>query len=233
MSTKADWVKHNIHELLRQVIAIYDHISKEPNRTRLGFGATAPGGIFLDNIYGRDVTLFETAVGVYDNPATHTPANLAALHTARENLVKSLRELYSGFLKSNLAVTDEDRVEMELPIPDRHPTPVGRPTSKPVIVNVTTEHLSVAIDFIDSESKLKAKPYGVHEAEISWEIFDAPKELEGENLANKSLTTVTPYIHKFHGEDRGKYFHFAIRWIATTSKAGAGDYCTVQNVIIP
>jgi hypothetical protein len=65
-------------------------------------------------------------------------------------------------------------------------------------------------------------PYGVREAEVSWELFDAPKDVEGENLVNKSLTTVTPYVHKFHGEDRGKYFHFAIRWIANTSKAGAG-----------
>jgi hypothetical protein len=149
---------------LEQAKAVYNHISTEPNRTRMGFGAGTPGGIFFDTIFTPGLAELETAVRVYDNPATHTPANLALLHTAKKKLIKSFRELYSGYIRNNRAVTDGDRTEMLLP------------------------------------------------------------------LLN---TKRTPYIHKFHGADCAKYFHFAIRWVANTSKAGAGDYCTVQNTLIP
>jgi hypothetical protein len=205
-------MEHNIYALVSQAQATYNRVSKEPDRTRLGFGATTNAGIFLDNVFGGDLSKLEIALEVYDNPLTHTPANLAKLHAAKAQLEKSFRTLY-GYIEKNPAVTDEDRIMMKMPVyPIDHPVDL---TTFPVpTVEEKSIHRRITINYRDSATPdSKARPYGVSGAIIRYKVFDTPQEGIGANdLTQGMFSDTTPFHVNFTEEQRGKYFHYSMRW---------------------
>ncbi|MDR0728658.1 MAG: hypothetical protein LBF19_00825, partial [Prevotellaceae bacterium] len=76
----------------------------------------------------------------------------------------------------------------------------------------------------------RAKPAGVHGAEIAWAILDTPPDDWGA-LTHSSFDTHTPFRLSFPGDDRGKTLYFALRWENTTGEKGL--WSDIQSVIIP
>jgi hypothetical protein len=231
MSTK-DWMKHGYQELYDQALTVYNYISKEPNRTRLGFGATTPGGIFLDNVFGGDLSKYEAILLIYKDPEKRTSVLIRKLKEAKKILEASFRTLYSSYINHNTSVTDDDRLAMDLPLHDTVPTPVLKPTSWPIPQLDTSVQRKITIHFTDSVTKSWGKPDGVHEAMIRWQVFDKPQSvIEYSQLTEIALSTSVPVELHFAAAQQGMFFYCTACWI--NNRAKEGDFSAVADAIVP
>ncbi|MDR3235698.1 MAG: hypothetical protein LBT48_03095, partial [Prevotellaceae bacterium] len=85
------------------------------------------------------------------------------------------------------------------------------------------------IHFFDQDTK-KAKPAGVHGAEIRWAIRDEPV-VDVEDLTNSSFDTRTPFTLEFKGHERGQTVYFCLCWENTTGEKG--PWSEIVGAIIP
>jgi hypothetical protein len=233
MAKRTDWLKQNHTALYNQGSETKNYLDDANNRTRMGFLSGSPQGIWLEEVFSRDYAAFAAAYLAWLEPeAERTPAKALALRAAEKAFKKSYRKLYNGFLKENPLVTDGDLSGMALPVrPDgkRHPAPV--PTTNPAAKADTSQRYRVTIDFYESDgTHRKAKPDGVHGAEIRWGVLDADP-VDAELLPNSSFDTHTPFVLEFQGHDRGKMLYYSLRWENTTGEKG--PFGPILNTVIP
>jgi hypothetical protein len=127
-------------------------------------------------------------------------------------------------------VSDEERDNMKLPI---HKKTLTRAATPHTIPHVTTELPAPAVvefHFRDVNSLHKAKPAGVHGAEIVWAVLDTPPD-DWEQLTHSMFCTRTPLRLTFNGHDRGKTLYYVLRWVNTRGEKG--PWSGIQSVIIP
>jgi hypothetical protein len=175
------------------------------------------------------LTAFATAFGLADNPQTRTPAAVTAKQETRKLAETGIRALLRSYVTNNPLVTDEDRRNMELPIHKTTRTPVPVPTTMPFFEVDSSVLRRLTIHFFDQNTK-KAKPAGVHGAEIRWAILDAPT-VDVEDLTNSSFDTRTPFTLEFKGHERGKTVYFCLCWENTTGEKG--PWSEIVSAIIP
>ncbi|MDR3236860.1 MAG: hypothetical protein LBT48_09110 [Prevotellaceae bacterium] len=173
---------------------------------------------------------FAAAFEAYDNPQTSTRAALTAKKETRKAAEAGVRALLKGYVTYNPRVTDEDRNNMELPIHKTTRTHAHAPTTTPSVTVKKPAPGVVEMLFQDSESSKRAKPAGVHGAEIIWAILDAPPA-GWDSLIHSVFDTHTPYIFTFTYEERGKTLYFALRWENTRGEKG--PLTEIQSTIIP
>jgi hypothetical protein len=88
----------------------------------------------------------------------------------------------------------------------------------------------ILFHFHDSGSERKAKPVGVHGAEIRWSILPtAPHSIK--ELLNSSFDTHTPFMLEFDEEERGLSIYFCLRWENT--RGDKGPWGEIGHAIIP
>ncbi|MDR2824328.1 MAG: hypothetical protein LBB41_03905 [Prevotellaceae bacterium] len=173
---------------------------------------------------------FEVSLAIAEDPSTRTPVSIKAKNDARKAVESSTRTLLKAYVTYNPLVTDADREAMGLPVHKTTRTPVPTPVTFPEAEVRLPSPAVVEIHFRDSQSEHRAKPAGVHGAEISWAIFDeAP--VDWKQLTHSSFDTHTPLRLTFEGADRGKTLYFALRWENTRGEKG--PWSEILNVIIP
>ncbi|MDR0738468.1 MAG: hypothetical protein LBF39_05280, partial [Prevotellaceae bacterium] len=158
---------------------------------------------------------YSTALAAAKNPATRTKAAVQLKNDTKKELENTLRQDIKEFLMFNRNVTDEDRDNLGLPIHDPKPTPVPVPPKEPELTFATPSPAVVEIHIRDKDEVGKAKPYGVHGAEVKWllaESPDAPPPVDWDELLHSSFATRSPLRLTFNGHDRGKRLYFAARW---------------------
>ncbi|MDR2627527.1 MAG: hypothetical protein LBC40_05800, partial [Dysgonamonadaceae bacterium] len=158
---------------------------------------------------------WQTAWAAYQNKATRTPLITFAKNKARE-AYEPLLGLLVEMLKSNPLVTPADREEIGIaegkpgghnPPPDTYP---GYHIDSSLI-------RCLIVYFYVLGSKSKAKPHGVHGAEIRWALLDAaPTDVS--QLVHSSFDTHSPFKLEFNESDRGKTIWFCLRWENTTGE---------------
>jgi hypothetical protein len=233
MSHTPDWLPQNHEALISQANQTYDYIKEDPQRSRMGFDPATPQGIWFNEVFIPSFAAFGNAISEWRDPATRTRAHTAAMMTARKKFVPLYRKLYTGWLKSNPLVTDEDLVYMGLP---RRSSGSRKPSALPLSWPVgfadtsTLRHITIAFGDSSAPHK-KARPSGVHGAEIRWTVFDAPQVARLEDLVYSSFDTHTPFRLDFKEEERGKVFCFTMRWENT--RGGKGPFGPIQEVFIP
>ena len=120
-------------------------------------------------------------------------------------------------------VSDAERAGLGITVPDATPSPVGPPTSPPVVKVEAVARLRHVIHFTDAAtSTKKAKPPGVTGAEI-WVKLAAvadPVPTDPKALTFVALDTRTPYTLDFEGTDGGKNAHYMLRWVNTKGEKG-------------
>jgi hypothetical protein len=173
---------------------------------------------------------FEAALEVSENPSSRTKVTIQAKNDARKAVENRTRILLKAYVTYNLAVTDSDRDAMGLPIHKSSRTPVPVPHTVPEAEVRLPSPAVVEIHFRDSESEHKAKPAGVHGAEIAWAILDVPP-VDWKELIRSSFDTHTPLRLTFEGSDRGKTLYFALRWENTRGEKG--PWSEILSAIIP
>jgi hypothetical protein len=233
MAYNPDWLPQNHEALGQQANQTYDYIQTDPQRTRMGFGDNTLQKKWFEDVFKPPFAAFGHVLADWRDPSTRTKALSAALMDARRNFVTVYRELYRGWLKNNPLVTDEDLVLMGLPKRNaggRKPPPV--PETWPVAIANTATTRRVVVAYRDSSlPHRKAKPAGVHGAEIRWMVADAPQSVRLEDLVYVTFDTRTPFILDFHEEERGKRLYFALRW--ENSRGVKGPFSPIQNANIP
>jgi hypothetical protein len=227
-----DWLPKNHEALYDQGQQTWEYLMSSPNRERMGFEATTPQGLWLDNEYAPKFQAFTSAFVAWKNPADRTPAMTKLLQGVEKSFQVEYRQLYTGFLKNSPLVTDKDLLEMGLP--DRHsgggtPAPVAKTYPDYDIDSGTIRHLILHF-FDQGKKKTKAKPPGQHGAEIDWAILDAPPA-SIKDLVNSAFDTHTPFTLEFDENERGKTVYFCLRWENTRGQKG--PWSEIQSAIVP
>lgn len=175
-------------------------------------------------------TDFEAKLAVTENPATRTSVSVQAKNDSRKAYESALRTLIKSNVTYNQLVTDADRVAMSLPIHSTVHTPTPVPATYPEVEIDSSVIRRLGIHFKDNGKERKAKPAGVHGAEIKWAILSAPPASVGE-LVNSTFDTHTPCILEFEENQRGATVYICLRWENTRGEKG--PYGEIVSAIVP
>ncbi|MDR2773821.1 MAG: hypothetical protein LBC19_03595 [Tannerella sp.] len=232
MTTEQDWLKHNHEALYNQGTQTFTYLTDRANRQRLGFAEGTVLGEWLDNEFEPALQAFEAAFTEWKDPSERTKTKTARLNEAEKAFKAVYRKLYTGFLRESPIVTDDDLISMDLPkrSSGRKPSPV--PDEFPDADADTSQIRRITIHFYENKSAhKKAKPAGVHGAEIRWSVFDTQQEVYLDELTNSSFDTNSPFTLEFTDRQRGKVLYFALRWENTRGEKG--PFGPVLNAVIP
>jgi len=175
------------------------------------------GQWFNDELLPKKV-LWVAAWNDYLVPATRTPLITFTKNKTRKDYEKPLRLLVKN-LESNPRVSDEDRRGMGITIPSTTRKVILPTTTYPVATVDSSTIRLLKIIFRDSESSSKAKPHGVHGAEIRWSLLDTPPVTVNE-LIMSGFDTRSPYMLEFSESQRGQVVWFCLRWENTRGEKG-------------
>ena len=156
--------------------------------------------------------------------AAHTTAQADAKaatgikDTDRDALITMIRG-FTGQIQANPAVSDDQKAGLGVTVPDTIPTPVGVPTTRPVLEVDTSQRLQITVAFRDEFATSTAKPEGVRGCEI-WTKVDGPAPLDIDETAYQATDTRTPHLLTFDGADGGKTVHIIGRWVNTKGEPG-------------
>ena len=225
--------------LLQGHEAFYDQINRtvtflmsSENRTRLGFIATHPNGIWLDTSFIPVFMGYTSAYSDWRDPSKRTPLAIRNLEDA-EKEVRPLYRILREMLTAVPYVSNSDLRAMSLPERkdnSRRPALVAR--VYPVIVVLTTmlRHLIFNFFTLDSENRpRKHKPDGQHGVEVCWVISNVPVA-SLDDLLHSSFSTTTDLDLSFQEGDRGKTVYFAARW--ENSRGEKGPWSPISSAII-
>jgi hypothetical protein len=88
----------------------------------------------------------------------------------------------------------------------------------------------IIVHFRDQNSPSKAKPFGMHGAEIKSGILETPPT-EAAALPDSSFATRTPFEMNFPESLSGKTVYITARWENTRGEKG--PWSKIQAVVIP
>jgi hypothetical protein len=174
--------------------------------------------------------VFIEKMAVVDNPETLTKAATREKNEAREALEKQLRADVTEYLTNNHLLTNADRDILGLPIHKTGHTPTPVPLRHPDFDVYTNEIRHLKVSFYDQGSTSKAKPAGVHGAEVRWGISTTPP-VDINELPNSSFDTASPLTLEFTESQRGSTVYFCLRWENTTGQKG--PWSEIVKAIIP
>ncbi|MDR2485171.1 MAG: hypothetical protein LBD55_07240 [Treponema sp.] len=116
-------------------------------------------------------TVFDAACAEAEQP-NHGCLDTAAKNDARSLYEHEIRAFIKGYLY-NPAVSDGDRRSMG--IPDHKPASQSKtPATYPEAEIDSSTIRRLIIHYRDNGGKSKAKPHGIHGAELRWMISDTP-----------------------------------------------------------
>lgn len=143
----------------------------------------------------------------------------AAKETSRNAFIVVLRRLVQR-LQASSSVDDAERAAMQITIPDHDPTPVGAPTTRPVLQADTSQRLRVTINFADEGTPTsRAKPAGVTGCEM-WMKIGGPPPTDLTECQFLATDSRTPYTANFDGSEANQTAHFIGRWMSTRNEPG-------------
>jgi hypothetical protein len=172
---------------------------------------------------------YDLALEVVENPV-HSSADVKLKNETKEAFKKGIRQFVREYLTNNHLITDNDRERMEIPVHDSTRTPIPVPTTVPELFIHIARTRSLTVEFKDSGSESKSKPYGVNGAVIIYDILDTPPTAHAQ-LTRNVLATRTPHVLDFLEAERGKIVYLAICW--QNEKGEKGHWSDIQNAIVP
>ncbi len=173
-----------------------------------------------------DIPPLTAAQGTWSTDFGANASAQAAAQAARQTK-DAARDAYVGLirplvvrLQASPEVDDAERAALGITVPDRIPTPVGIPTTRPVVKVDTSQRLRHVISFADEATPTRtAKPAGVRGVQI-WVKVGDPTPVDPSELTYLATDTRTPYTTSFPGADGGKTAHYMLRWENTRGEPG-------------
>ncbi|MDR2764061.1 MAG: hypothetical protein LBB90_03420 [Tannerella sp.] len=173
---------------------------------------------------------FQTKYAAALAPATRTKAGILAKNNAIAALKAALRAFIREYLTYNHLVSDEDRDNLGLHIHKTRHTPRPVPLTYPLFTVDSATIRVLGIDFRDAGSEGRAKPFGVHGAEIKWGFSETPV-VNPDDLPHSAFDTRTPFKLEFKGEERGRMVWFCLRW--ENMRGEKGPWSEIVSAIVP
>ncbi|MDR1563039.1 MAG: hypothetical protein LBS54_08200 [Dysgonamonadaceae bacterium] len=140
------------------------------------------------------------------------------------------RDLVNAYLRNNKKLTDQDRMDLGIPIPDKTRTKIDVPNSHPVIKLRLVDSGVIRADFKDQYSESKAKPYGTNGAMFIFAVLDT-SPVDHSELQENVFVTRTPYKFEFEDKFRNHTLYVAAAW--QNEKGKRGRWSDIQSIIIP
>ena len=148
---------------------------------------------------------------------------------AREDAEKIIRPFVKWYLQCP-HVTDEERVEISIPIYAKKRTLHLTVTEKIKVVLVIKGPRVVEIHFSILGAEGKAKPYRYAGAAIRWALLDHKPKSRSE-LTNFEIATRTPFKLRFNEEDRGKDLYVSLAW--QNARGIRGEWSSILSEKVP
>jgi hypothetical protein len=160
--------------------------------------------------------------------------NHGKVDTERKNetkaaLVHLVRQYCQAWIMHNPNVTDDDRLEMGLPLYDTTRTPSGEPDTRPMFKVLIHDIRQIKLEISDFESTRIAIPERYDGAVVYWGFLDRPP-VSPEELIKSTLATHAHFMLTFNEEDRGKTVYVAVRWQKGELK---GPWSEIIGLIVP
>jgi hypothetical protein len=227
---RTDWIPGTREARYHLATRIWNYLYLSDYRNRIGLGADSPLGQWLDKACTPAFNAYSSATVAWLDEANRTILVTATFIMAEKAFLPLLREVYT-LLKADPLVTDSDLEAMGLPKRSGngitlHPAPTSFVESWVVLVGPGV----LEIVYRNQGSLKKAKPRGIHGAEMAWGFLDA-HPVDVSELHNSLLSTKTPITLRFEGHDRGKILYFSLRWENTTGQKGPWN--DIQSTVIP
>jgi hypothetical protein len=159
----------------------------------------------------------------------HGKVDTERKNEAKDKLVHTVRAYCQAWIMHNPNVTDEDRLEMRLPLYDKTRTPSGEPETRPVFRVLVFDIRRLKLEISDYGSIHIGIPRDYDGAVIYWAFLDTPP-VSPEMLTNSTLATHGHFMLEFKEEDRGKTVYIALRWQKGEKK---GPWSEIIGVIVP
>lgn len=160
--------------------------------------------------------------------ASAFPAHVAAVAAAKaaKQTKDEARAAYVGVirplvrrLQASTVVSDAEKASLGITVAAT-PSPIGAPTTAPIVSVECGNRLQHTLRFVDSASPTKkAKPAGVMGVEIWNKVGTTPPASEND-LRFVAVDTNAPYVLNFPAEDGNKVSYYWLRWVSPTGERG-------------
>lgn len=174
-------------------------------------------------------TGWNTAYAKARNFKTRSTADVQDKDDARAVYEKGLRGFIAEHLAFNSKVTDGDRERLQIRVHTGERTPVGVPGTFPVGSIDASSNQRHTISVVDSETKKKGKPAGVHGFEI-WRKVGGEPPADDNDYTYVTTDTNSPHTIEYGLADVGKKVYYRFRWV--NSKGQAGPWSDPVSAIV-
>jgi hypothetical protein len=231
MSTTTNWLPAGHAALYNLATRVKEYILSADNRDRMGFGSVTPLGNWFDQVFMPAYYSYSAIMTQWLDEAHRTSGVIATLKTEEEAFTPVFRRLYSALLKDNPLVSGTDLSNMGLPPrhtggSPRHPAP----DTEVAVVASTPGHGRITLDYYNEGSESKAKPFGVHGAELVYKISDT-QVTDHDELIHSLFDTDSPFHLTFPDSQRGKTLYYSLRWEGTAGLKGPWN--SIKEIVIP
>jgi hypothetical protein len=220
---KKGYIPRSFAKLLTWLINFITYLSEMSVITRLG----------LDPVR---IDALKTEIDAYSEAcAKADAANAGSVdrldrREKAEKVTLSVRHFVNAFLRYNEALTDDDRKQLGLTIPDTKPTTEADPTEYPEIEADTSVLRQVGCRFLNREHRA-AKPPRVHGIELRSGFIPDGEKPSLSHLTISTFSTRTSTKLAFTEEERGQRLGLCARYENNTG--GKGPFGTIVTVFIP
>jgi len=190
------------------------------------FGLTPEEITELANVLTQWQTLYDTQMA---QQASLQQTRQSA-KAVRKTLEASLRSVAQRF-QNHPKVTDADRVDFGLRVPDPNRTSSGVPQTAPMMRADLSHSFEHIIHIADEQYPLRrGKPKGVMACEI-WVKLGGPSSKDPNEFTLLTTAPSSPYIAKYNVSDAGQMAHYLLRWV--TNQQEYGPWSQVYSFTIP
>lgn len=179
-------------------------------------------------------TAFQAAFLAATTPATRTAATVAAKDAARV-LAEAVARPYATAISRNPAVTDANKANVGVTLPDPSRTPIPAPVTAPVLSVRAMIPGQVTIDYRDAtDPTARAKPDGVVGMQL-FAVFGTVPAVSADALSFIGQVTKTPTLLDSTGQS-GKVLTMAGRWVTRAGPGGMaqnGPWSALVSTYVP
>lgn len=192
--------------------------------TPTAFGLVALDATQLASLLTSFLNCYDAAV----EPTTRTRVTIGAKNVAKAALLADVRMLVRK-IQSTPTVTVNQKLALGITVPDRAPTPVPPPATKPIMQLVANSGRAIVARVADSATPTsRARPFATFGAEVFSYVVQngeaAPADLEQwryEGLARKATVAI-----RFGAADVGKTAVIKMRWCGSRGSGPVSEPAT-------
>lgn len=168
-------------------------------------------------------TAYQSAYNLAIDPPTRTKPTVADKDAAKAAALAVVRP-YAIQIRNNAGVTNEDKEDLGLNIPDYTPTPIPAPTSSPVLAFIAATPLQHTLRYTDSVSPTTRgkKPAGVLGVQV-WRAVGVAAAVDPATCSLNQVATKNPMASNFDSGDRGKIATYFARYVTRSGPLGVAQ----------